>query len=54
MLVAPGHLNPVLGFTAILAITDLALAARLATWRAGQSEAVPLEPADPAKEITRP
>jgi 5-(carboxyamino)imidazole ribonucleotide mutase len=50
----PGAVNAALLAAAILAITDPALAARLAAWRAGQAAAVPLEPIDPAEEVTRP
>ena len=50
----PGAVNAALLAAAILAITDPVLAAKLAAWRAGQAAAVPLEPADPVEEITRP
>lgn len=44
----PGAVNAALLAAAILAGTDLALAARLEAWRAAQTEAVPDLPADPA------
>ncbi len=42
-----GAVNAALLAAAILAGTDAALAARLAAWRAAQTDAVPLAPIDP-------
>jgi 5-(carboxyamino)imidazole ribonucleotide mutase len=41
----PGAINAALLAAAILALSDTALAARLATWRAAQTESVPDAPA---------